>query len=117
MTGYWKGSGAVDATSGGVSGYWVQGTFASPFAVASAFIVGWSTPVTLVGSPDGVAPFVVIPMRASSSAACSSTTSPCTFYVNPQPVPARAAYSVYRVVTPASNYNSAVTLLTAVSNY
>ena len=99
------------SVTNGVSGYWVEGRYGAPFAVAAWFVEGYSSPAFLMGSNDGVA-FTTISMKTTPSAASASASQPCIYQTSTLPPASRPAFSIYRLVTPASNYNYAVTLLT-----
>ena len=101
----WRGN-EVSLTNG-ISGYWIQGSFSAPFSVAAWFVAGWSSPFYLMGSNDG-STWTTLSMTSAMADGCSSSSQPCAYAVASTSQP---AFSIYRAVTPQSNYNYAITLL------
>ena len=103
---WWRGH--TLSVTNGVTGYWIEGRFNTPFSVAAWLSIGYNTPSYLMGSNDGSS-FTTISFTAAESAACA-TYVPCKYLVASLPPP---PYSFYRVVTPESNYDYLVTLFQA----
>lgn len=109
--------GGQSTVTNGVSGAWIQGTYAAPFSVSAWVVLGYSysssTPFYLMGSNDGGVTFANVSMVPSSSPLCSAPGAPapsgnCGYYTS---LVAQPAFSIYRAVTQVNNYNYVVTLL------
>ena len=111
----WRGS-AV-ATAGGVSGYFIQGNFSFAFPLAAWAFLGYSAPVSLLGSNDGVSFTPISTTAVAGAPICASPPSsiPCSYLVNTLPPASQPFFSIYRVVTQSSNYDYAATLFTPAS--
>ena len=112
-TNYWNPINVSAGVTGGVLGGWIQGTYAQPFRVTSWIWVGYSVPVYLMGSNDGVTFSNVSVLTTSSFGSnppyCGSqgNAGPCGYVI----VSGAGVYSVYRAVAVTPTYNSGITLL------
>ena len=112
-TGFASWRGHTLSVTNGVTGYWIEGRFSVPFAVAAWLVIGYSTPSYLMGSNDG-STFTNISLVSTDHPACNATFVPCVYAV--APLPSLPTFSVYRLVTPASEYDYVVTLFTLQSS-
>lgn len=99
----WRG--VVYGTTLTTAGYWIEGHYSNPFVLDAYTVVGYSTPFTLFGSNDGMH-FSFINSVFNHNGLCATTWIPCVSFATTDSIP----YSIYRLVTPSSNYNYAVTL-------
>ena len=93
------------------------GNFSFAFPLAAWAFLGYSAPVYLFGSNDGVAFTLISTTAVAGAPICASPPSsiPCSYLVNALPPASQPSFSVYRVVSPAFNYDYAATLFTPAS--
>ena len=93
------------------------GNFSFAFPLAAWAFLGYSSPFYLFGSNDGASFTLISTTAVAGAPICASPPSamPCSYLVNALPPASQPSFSIYRVVSPANNYDYAATLFTPAS--